>query len=118
MSNNCISVDWDCDAPEFFREETRLARKPYRCCECPETIQPGDLHGYAIGKWDGCVTEFRTCARCANVAADYFSGRTFGDMYEDFFQAHGFDYRDGIPADFAPCRERAAPMTPSERRKT
>ena len=114
MASNCITVDWDYEVPEFFHSKMRRARKAHRCCECPETIQPGDLHDYAVGKWDGEVIEFRTCARCSNVAADYFDGRIYGGMYEDFFQAHGFDYRDGIPADFAPCRERGPATSDTE----
>ena len=52
---------------------------------------------------------YRTCAHCTNVAEDFFRGRVLAMMVENFKDAHGFDYRDGIPADFTPCGEGATP---------
>lgn len=105
--SSCI-VQWDGEAG-FEPSSAKLvrARKEHRCCECGETIAIGDLHEHFRGRdpelerWDS----WRTCARCLNVFKDYFAGsRVLGMMVEDFEAEHGFDYRDGIPADFAPCR--------------
>ncbi len=102
MADNCIYSDFDDGMYPFF-ETTRKARKEWWCCECTDPIHAGDIYEYAKGLYDGVWSEFRTCARCAQVAIDFFRGRTFGCMAEDFEVAHDFDYRDGIPADFAPC---------------
>jgi hypothetical protein len=106
MTSSCI---WQYDEGETMEPcTTKLvkARKPHCCCECAVTINVGDLHEYVRGLYDGEWETYRTCARCLNVHADYFAGRrVLGCMVEDFEAEHGFDYRDGIPADFAPCRE-------------
>lgn len=100
--SSCIIVDgWD--GPDVFREEVRRARKEYKCCECGEKILPGDVHGYATGCWEGDWLTYRTCARCQLVADDYFDGRAFGAMVEYFKEAHGMDYREGIPPHIVPC---------------
>jgi hypothetical protein len=115
MSGNCVWVDID-EGPTAFSEEVRRARKTYRCCECGEEIKPGHLYEYASGKWDGEWGRFRTCARCANVRRDYFKGGwIYGQVVEDFQEAFGFDYRKGIPPDFAPCEDRRGwrPVPPS-----
>lgn len=100
--SNCIYVG-DYDPPEVYSQVLRRARREHTCCECGETITPGDLYEVAKGKWDGDWNEYKTCARCVNVRTDYFRGWFFGLMVEDFEATHGFDYRDGIPADFTPC---------------
>jgi uncharacterized protein with PIN domain len=107
---NCINADYF-EGPEFSAMTTRRAAKDHECCECGDAIQKGDLHEYYRGVWEGTWQSFRTCARCTNVATDFFHGRVFTMMVEDFNDAHGFDYRDGIPADFTPCgqtQERAS----------
>jgi hypothetical protein len=105
MSDSCVYPSDFYDAPEFVTTSLRRARKPYRCGECGDPISVGDLYEYAAGKWDGRFSCFRTCARCVNVRTDYFPhGWSYGEMVQDWKETHGFDYRDGIPADFAPCR--------------
>jgi uncharacterized protein with PIN domain len=101
--SNCINVGVYDGGPDVSRTEMRRAAKEHRCCECDEPIQKGDLHEYYTGLWDGVWNSYRTCARCTNVAEDFFRGRVFTMMVEDFKDAHDFDYRDGIPAGFTPC---------------
>ncbi len=87
----------------------RRARKAWECCECCETIQPGDLYEHMRGLYEDEWDTYRTCARCCNVRKDFFVGHVFACMVEDFQGAHGFDYRDGIPADFTPCGQNPEP---------
>lgn len=64
-----------------------------------------DLHERVTGLWEGKWDTFRTCARCANIRRDYFCSWVYGAAVETFKEAFGFDYRDGIPTDFDPCKE-------------
>lgn len=43
----------------------RTARRAYKCCECHETIKPGDRHEYIFAVCDGDPMQFRTCEFCA-----------------------------------------------------
>ena len=100
--SNCIYTDAD-ESYEIGEAKLRKARKEWVCCECDDPITPGDLYEHFKGRYDGMWDQFRTCARCVNVRTDFFRGWFFTMMVEDFKDAHGFDYRDGIPADFTPC---------------
>lgn len=102
MSTNCIFAD-EGDPFDVVTNVVRTARKPWVCCECYAPIKPGDKYEHIRGLYDGIWSDFRTCTRCALVAADFFRGRPLEFMAEYFEEEHGFDYRDGIPADFTPC---------------
>ena len=102
---NCCCVYQDDDGPEFSRQQLHRARKPYKCGECQEEILIGALYERFSGRWDNGFNTHITCARCANIRDEYFNcGWYFGRLVEDFRDCFGFDYRDGIPADFAPCK--------------
>lgn len=103
--SNCICVDYgDFEPTVCHALTTPRARKSYFCCECGDVIAKGDVYECSTGLTDGSWWTEKTCARCANVAADFFNcARIHGSMVEEFEYAHGFDYRDGIPADFTPC---------------
>lgn len=98
--SNCIygGEPGDCITQKLIK-----GQKAHRCCECGDEIEKGALHEYFKGLWEGVFSTYRTCARCVNIRTDFFRGSTFTCMVEDFEEAHGFDYRDGIPADFTPC---------------
>lgn len=111
MANLCIDIDHD-GGPSVHKCEVRTARKQHTCCECGETIEPGRKYEYVRGKWEDRWSEYKTCARCANVRRDFFNSYVYGQCVEDFREWHGFDYRDGIPPDFAPCRQRGSVSVP------
>ncbi len=102
MPDNCIWVD-EGESYDHGSVAVRTARKDYVCCECGDAIPAGSKYEDFWGVYDGQWDNHRTCARCAQVAIDFFRGRIFGQMVEYFSEDHGFDYRDGIPADFTPC---------------
>jgi hypothetical protein len=105
MANSCITVDHD-EEYVLSNETLRRARKEHECGECRDKIKPGDLYENHKGLYDGAWDEHKTCARCLNIREDYFHGWFWGMMVEMFEDAHGFDYRKGLPADFAPCEDR------------
>ena len=90
---------------DLRRTTTPRARKQYECGECGDNIPRGGLHEHVTGLVEGDWFSHRTCARCVNVRTDYFDFWNYGMLAEDFEAAHGFDYREGIPSDFAPCGE-------------
>ena len=111
--NNCCCIDSYDDGPEFSTQQLQRARKPHQCCECHKTILAGSLYERVSGVWDGQFQTYKTCARCANIRNDYFPyGWYYTRLVEDFRDCFGFDYRDGIPADFAPCKGKTQEQTP------
>ena len=54
----------DFDGPEVFTEKIRTARKAHRCCECHESIEPGESYEWVKGLWDGQWFTFKTCQCC------------------------------------------------------
>lgn len=62
----CVVMDHD-GGNDFFREVTRRAAKPHRCCECSDPIAVGESHEYAAGKSDGMFWDYRTCAACVEI---------------------------------------------------
>ena len=106
MANCCfIDVDYD-DRPVISDGGAIKARKEHACIECRKTIRKGDIYEnqrclYRDSGW----STFKTCARCSNVRREYFKGGWYyGSLVDDFQNCFGFDYRDGIPKDFAPCK--------------
>lgn len=100
---HCIVID-DGEPADLSTIKLVKSRKEYACSECGDKIPKGALHEYAHGRWEGTWDTFRTCARCLNVRDEFFEGWYYGGMVECFREEHGFDYRDGLPPDFAPCR--------------
>lgn len=111
--SNCVWIDNDDCALSCATATTRRARKAHDCVECGKTIPAGALYEEYVGVLDGSWERYRTCARCVLVRDDYFRGGwVFGNVVADFEEAFGFDYRDGIPPDFAPCEDRRKPKAP------
>ena len=65
MSFNLCFCDYE--APEFFVERMRVARKSHKCVECRRGIAPGEYYEYTSGKWDGDFSVYKTCLRCQAV---------------------------------------------------
>jgi len=64
--NVCINSDYD-SLPDFCSKEVRIARSQHTCCECRETILPGQEYEYVAGKWDGDFSIFKTCSACVSI---------------------------------------------------
>jgi hypothetical protein len=63
MSYDC-SCDYD--APVFYIQEIRKARKVHKCDECAGTVAVGETYEHVRGKWE-YVDTFKTCQRCHNI---------------------------------------------------
>ncbi len=63
MSYDCYC---DYDQPSFYNSAIVTARKPHKCEECRNIIQPGDKYERATGKWD-YVDTFKTCSHCVDL---------------------------------------------------
>ena len=74
--NVCIASVEDVDN-EFASETTRRARKPHRCCECDQTIQPGAAYRYFVGKSNGRMFTTKTCALCAEIRDVFTCGQDY-----------------------------------------
>ena len=60
----------DGEAPSFYREEMRKARKEHRCSECGSIIANYEKYMLCAGSWDGEFHTFKTCSRCLALS-DY-----------------------------------------------
>lgn len=77
----CVWMEADGYSNEFYREETRRAAKPHRCCECQRVIEKGE--SYATGKTEGDFFEARTCAPCDEIRRVFCcEGWVFGELWE------------------------------------
>lgn len=89
MIDVCIDAGYDGEGPEICQEITRTARKQHECCECDDTIEPGDQYEHAKGLWDGSWDEFRTCRICAAIRRDFCNGFIYGTLWESMRETHG-----------------------------
>jgi len=69
---DCDWGDYDGDAPEFFVEYNRKARKQHKCCECGRIIERGQKYLLSVGKWEGALDTFKTCFVCERIINDIF----------------------------------------------
>lgn len=97
--NPCDCSVYDYENPAFFREETPVARKAHKCCECDGEIKPGQKYHKAVGFWDGEFQTWCTCWLCHAIREEYCPhGYIFGGLAETIMECHGFDYRKGTVA--------------------
>lgn len=57
----------------------RTARTEHRCCECRNSIQPGERYYYVSGVWDGQGRSFKQCADCAELSIEYTAQAAYPD---------------------------------------
>lgn len=96
MTNTCdCSINnMDDESPSFYREETPVARKAYKCCECGEEIKPGQKYHKAVGVWNSQFQTWRTCWPCNAIRNEHCPhGYVFGELVERLWDCLGFDYR-------------------------
>lgn len=82
MTCTCVSgADADGNILELFRR-ARTARKPHRCCECHENINPGDRYEDMAGVFDGFVA-YKTCGPCVEIRNHFCDGTwIYGGLWE------------------------------------
>lgn len=55
---------YDGDAPAYFVQKIRKARKDHNCIECGKIIKSGQKYEHISGLWDGRPDSFSTCLPC------------------------------------------------------
>jgi hypothetical protein len=64
------------------------------CCECGDTIEPGQRYEYNSGIWDGRASEHKTCLPCVAIRDRYCpGGYIYGDLVVQIMDCLEFDYR-------------------------
>lgn len=58
---------YDADPSGFWRQQKRKARKQHKCWSCREAILPGHTYQVSAVGWDGQVTSWKHCLRCAEL---------------------------------------------------
>lgn len=76
---NCYCQEGDEAAVSV--EAWRTAKKPHRCCECGETIKPGERYQQVRGLWDGAWITFKTCAECVDTRQQVYHLADFVPAY-------------------------------------
>lgn len=69
MSYECVCEPYEGENAEFSDERYVIARKAHKCCECQDTIEPGDLHQVIAYKCEGDFGVERTCLFCVDERA-------------------------------------------------
>jgi hypothetical protein len=71
------------DGNDFYSEAVVVARKPHACCECGETITPGQQYERATGKSEGEVWTAKSCKECREIRKAFVCGGwVFGHLWE------------------------------------
>lgn len=68
---SCICDVDDGEGPAVFDASMHTARKAHRCCECHDTIDPGELYEYTSGCWDGSWYHYKTCLTCKKIREEF-----------------------------------------------
>lgn len=81
-------VSEDADVVAFFHKTTPKARKPYKCIECRDTIEVGQVHEKNVYRFDGTFCSERRCMACVEVAGEFeytvFGGGLWMHMQEQW----------------------------------
>lgn len=101
----CCPLSTGDESATCSRDVVRTARKEHVCCECRDTIKPGDRYEYASGVWDGWPSSYKTCLSCVEIRMHFqcegwIYERLWEDLEENFFP----DMRAG-----GPCMEGLSP---------
>lgn len=96
MVSCACSCEGDVDGVDVYEARWRTARKRHRCCECDETIAPGQRYEYASMCFDGGWGHAKTCETCVRIRTD-LCGSCFchGGLREIIWDCLGFDYLTG-----------------------
>jgi len=92
----CVCSVVDYDPADVYSSKVVTARKEHTCCECGETIKPGDKYENASGLWEGSWDHYKTCEICLRIRSDVCcDGWLFGQLREAVWDAFGLDYVTG-----------------------
>lgn len=69
------------DEPAVSVEAWRTAKREHRCCECGDTIKPGERYQHVRGLWEGKWDTFKTCSECVDTRDKVFDLAGFVPPY-------------------------------------
>ena len=87
-----IDVDYDGCYKELHHKIMK-ARKKFRCCECRDVINKGDMYDCFVGAIDNRIDVQRTCLICESISKKFLCFRLYEGMYEAIFNAIASDYK-------------------------
>ena len=102
-----LAFDNDCDEKAWETVSHCIARKAHICCECGETINPGDPMHLLRQMYCAPIGErwaiWKTCKPCATMrsALSCNEGYYLGEMRNLLKQYYGLDYVTGEPVAIA-----------------
>lgn len=83
----CICGDDGGIHPDFYIVNYPKAIKTHTCCECNESIQPGEQYECVNAKWEDEVASLKTCSTCVKIRHEFFScGPSHGFMWEEIHE--------------------------------
>ena len=80
----------DYETFSFYDARNVKARKEHTCCECGETIKPGDTYERAATVLHGVFRCYKTCLLCCLIRRDYCAAYTM--LRETIWEGLGIDY--------------------------
>jgi hypothetical protein len=83
------------DHDEFYEtlhHSTKKARKQFRCCECRDDINKGDMYDCYVGAIDDRIDVQRTCLLCESISKKFLCNRPYEGMYEEIYNAIDSNY--------------------------
>ena len=88
MTMECYCEPMEADGyADCWSITTPKARKAHICCECKDTIKPGEKYERIFSIYDGAINVYKTCLFCAaefkrlDVKRDYYDpGLVKGDL--------------------------------------
>lgn len=96
MSITCNCSPYVEECSEFTSVKYFRARKPHKCCECGETIYPGQEYEHAASKYQGEFATFKTCTPCYSIRDRYCpDGYIYGELRLQIKECLKMDYVTG-----------------------
>jgi hypothetical protein len=77
------SCDYE-DQPDFYKKVWRTANKQHFCCECGYKIQHKESYEYVTSGYDGSVSNYKTCERCADLRDSLSSCYVHEGLFEAY----------------------------------
>jgi hypothetical protein len=81
-----IHSDFD-ECYEELKHKVVKARKMFRCCECRDDINKGDMYDLFVGAIDGRIDIQRTCLICDSISKKFLCDRQYKGMFEEIYNA-------------------------------
>jgi hypothetical protein len=81
----CVGVDEFCTV---LSRSLPKARKPHKCHECKELIEPGERYERVSTLYDGNFDEHKTCLGCISIRDEFFKDGYFYCGIIEAFEEH------------------------------